>query len=502
MIDPEKRKAIYSLHKEGMGVREISLRLKVSRNTVRAAIKQEGKIPSSTRKDKLEIDPELLRKLHLECNGWVERIHEKLAEEAGIHVGYSTLTRIIRELGLGQPVQRRCDRVPDEPGAEMQHDTSSYALKIGDKRGVRVEGSILYLRYSKKRYLKFYRGFNRFKMKCFFHEALTHFGYAAATCIIDNTNLARLRGTGKNAVINPEMEQFAKQFGFKFICHAVGHADRKAGNERSFWTVETNFFPGRNFESLEDLNQQAFDWVAVRMVNRPVSKTGLIPAKAFEHEQSYLIKLPAFVQAPYMVHKRGTDQYGYAAFDGNYYWVPGTRRDDVTILQYSNSLKIYRQRELLIEYQLPPEGIRNQLFQPAGMPRSKYQPSNRRKPTIEEEQRLRKAATEVNAYLDFALKLKGAKRHQFIRELFALYQKLALPLFIKTVQRALKYRITEMKTIERMAILQMTDGSDYEVPGIDIDDQFKDRESYREGRLSGEVDLSIYDKIWEDNNNG
>ncbi len=497
MIDPEKRKAIYSLHEEGMKAREISLRLKVSRNTVRAIIKQKGAMPNLPRKDKLEVDPELLRKLHLECNGWVERIHEKLAEEEKIQIGYSTLTRMIRELGLGQPVQQRCDRVPDEPGAEMQHDTSSYTLKIGGKQ-VRVEGSLLYLRYSKKRYLKFYRGFNRFKMKCFFHEALAYFGYAAAACIIDNTNLARLRGTGKNAVINPEMEQFAKQFGFRFICHEVNHADRKAGNERSFWTVETNFFPGRTFENWEDLNRQALEWATVRMVNRPVSKTGLIPAKAFEYEQSYLIKLPPYISPPYLFHKRGTDQYGYVAFDGNYYWVPGTKRDEVTILQYSNSLKIYRQRELLIEYPLPSDGVKNQLIRPEGMPKSKYQPSNRKKPTMEEEQRLRKSAAEVDAYLDFALKPKGLKKHQFIRELFALYQKMVFSLFITTIQRALKYRITEMKTIERIAILQMTDGSGYEVPCVDVDSQFKDRESYQEGRLSGEVDLSIYDKMCGD----
>ena len=33
-------------------------------------------------------------------------------------------------------------------------------------------------------------------MKCFLHEALIRWGYAAGQCIIDNTNLARLRGTG------------------------------------------------------------------------------------------------------------------------------------------------------------------------------------------------------------------------------------------------------------------------------------------------------------------
>jgi len=77
------------------------------------------------------------------------------------------------------------------------------------------------------------------------------------------------------------------------------------------------------------------------MANRPVSKSGLIPAKAFEYEQSYLAKLTPYVTPPYLVHERSTDQYGYASFGGNFYWVPGTKRYDVKVLQYSNCIKVY-----------------------------------------------------------------------------------------------------------------------------------------------------------------
>jgi hypothetical protein len=124
----------------------------------------------------------------------------------------------------------------------MQHDTTVYPLKLGEQT-VRLVATILYLRYSKRRYLKFYRSFDRFKMKCFLHEGLMHWGYAPRQCIIDNTNLARWHGTGPQAVIVPEMEAFAKQYGFRFVCHAKGHSDRKAGEERSFWTVKQTSFP-------------------------------------------------------------------------------------------------------------------------------------------------------------------------------------------------------------------------------------------------------------------
>ena len=226
MIDADKRNAVFLLHKEGMGAREIARRLGIGRNTVRRVIALEGAMPPATRREKQSLDPELLRRLYGECDGWIQRVHEKLQEEEGVSVPYPTLTRKLRALGLGAPNQERCARVPDEPGAEMQHDTTVYLLALGGQR-VRLIASLLYLRYSKRRYLKFYRAFNRFKMKCFFHEALMFWGYAARNCIIDNTNLARLRGTGAEALIVPEMEAFARQYAFQFRCHEKGHANRK-----------------------------------------------------------------------------------------------------------------------------------------------------------------------------------------------------------------------------------------------------------------------------------
>jgi len=496
MIGADKRKAIFLLHQEGMPLREIARRMGVSHNTAQVIIEQKGVMPHTTRKDKIRIDPELLRRLHADCGGWIQRVHEKLVEEEKIPVTYPTLTRMLRELGISKSPNVRCDRVPDEPGAEFQHDTSIYPVKLGDKL-VRVVASLLYLRYSKRRYLRFYRAFNRFKMKCFLHEALMFWGHAAAQCIIDNTNLARLRGTGSNAVMVPEMEAFGKQYGFRFVCHEKGHANRKAGEERSFWTVETNFFPGRTFQSLEDLNEQALQWATVRMEQRPQGETGLIPAKVFEYERSYLIKLTPHLPPPYLVHHRGTDEYGYASFSGNYYWVPGTKRDEVKALEYSDRLKIYQAGECLVEYRLPADGVKNQRFSPEGQPKPRYMPHNCRQPTQQEEQRLRAMAGAVGAYLDLALKPKGIERHGFIRKLFALSQKMTPALFIRSIERAHKYRITSLATIERIASLCMSQGAD-RLPSVEIDEGFRERETYQQGQLTDPPDLSIYENMLEE----
>jgi transposase len=491
MIDPQKRKAIFLLHQEGMSAREIARRLSLSHNTILAIIRQEGVKAPRPRSDKQLLDEAQLRRLYQECSGWMVRVHEKLVEEEGVKVTYSTLKRRIRELNIGRLQKLRCDRVPDEPGLEMQHDTSPYQIELAGRR-VRLIASLIYLRYSKRRYLQFYRVFDRFKMKSFLHQALMFWGYSARQCIIDNTNLARLRGTGANALITPEMEVFAKQYAFQFRCHELKHANRKAGEERSFWTCETNFLPGRTFSSLEDLNVQALTWSTERMDHKPQGPVSSIPAKTFEHELTFLTRLAPHLPAPYRDHSRGTDQYGYAAFGGNYYWVPGIKRDDVKILEYGDRLKIFQAGQFLAEYRLPADGVKNGQFSPEGQPPPPGQRANNcKQPTQAEEKHLRSLAPVVNAYLDYVLPLKGIQRHQWIRRLLGLSRRIGLELFCQSVERARKYQITRLETVERIAWLYLQPGAP-EPPLLQIDQALQQREAYQEGAFTDPPDLSIY----------
>ena len=489
MIDADKRKAVFLLHQEGVSIRQISRQLRLSRNAVRRIIAQSGQMPESIRRPLLNLDPELLRQLHQECHGYAQRMMEKLREEHGITVKYSTLTRRLRDLGICAPVSQRCERVPDEPGAEMQHDTSPFVLSVGSQR-LRLQASLLYLRYSKRRYLQFYPVFDRFHMKCFLHLALIHWGYAPKICVIDNTNLARWRGLGSNAVIVPEMETFAKGYAFRFLCHAPKHSDRKAGEERSFLTVETNFTPGRTFQSLEDLNRQALEWSTVRMEQRPQGKAGLIPAQAFEHELAFLTQLPRHLPAPYLLLDRTIDEYGYVAVEGNYYEVPGCGRGKIQVLRYLHHLVLCQDRRALIEYALPAWGVRNQPFHAPGQ-QPRYRPRNRKLSSQEEEKRLRAMDPVIGAYVDFILGAPGLLRHQFLRRLWALHQRWSSALFLRTVERAHRYRITSLETLERIALLHLDDTA---LPEPIVDPDLEKRAAYQEGSLTETPDLSRYDE--------
>ena len=488
MITADKRKAVFLLHQEGVSRRAIARQLRISRNAVRRIIAQSGQMPPPIRPPRFVLDADLLRRLHQECGGYAQRMLEKLREEHRLAVKYSTLTRHLRDLGISGPVQERCQRVPDEPGAEMQHDTSPFLVKVGGQ-WLRLQASLLYLRYSKRRYLQFYPVFDRFHMKCFLHLALMHWGYAAAVCVIDNTNLARWRGLGADAVMVPEMEVFARDRGFKFLCHAPRHSDRKAGEERSFLTVETNFIPGRTFASLEDLNRQALEWSTGRMEQRPQGKAGLIPAQAFEHERQFLTPLPTHLPAPYQLLERSVDEYGFVAVEANYYEVPGTGRGQIQVLRYLHHVVLCQDRRAVIEYPLLPWGVKNQIVRMPGQP-ARHRPRHLHLSSREEEKRLRALSPEVAAYVDFILSTPGLLRHQFLRRLWARHQRWGSTLFGRTIARAHRYHITSLETLERIALLLLDDTV---LPDPMVDPDLEKRPAYQEGSLTDTPDLSRYD---------
>ena len=134
MISAEKRKAVFLLHQEGMPIREISRGLKLSRNAVRRIIAQAGQMPRLARPAAQVIDPDLLRQIYPECNGDAQRTAEKLREEYGIAVKYSTLTRHLRDLGIRTSVNFRCERTNHWMHLVLQGAKTSSQIKkdIGD----------------------------------------------------------------------------------------------------------------------------------------------------------------------------------------------------------------------------------------------------------------------------------------------------------------------------------------------------------------------------------
>jgi hypothetical protein len=498
MKNEQIRQTVRILYEQGNAKKAIARIMGIDIKTVRSILNSSDDSPQE-RSDKITVSEALLRELFVSCKGYAERMYEKLTEEYGIQIGYSTLTKRLRELQIGKAPARRSGHYDDVPGEEMQHDTSPYLLLIGGKR-TKVVCSSLYLRYSKMRYIKFYPGFKRFTMKCFLHEALQFFGYVAKTCIIDNTNLAVEYGTGANAVFNREMISFADQFCFNWKAHEIKHSNRKAGVERSFYTVETSFFPGRSFASIADLNRQAFQWATVRYAARPQSKTRLIPSELFEHEKLYLLPVDPSIPLPYREHHRLLDDYGYIAFIGNYYWVPPTKYGrDVKLFEYETGIKIYQHHKLLQEYSLSAFGEKNKRIAPPGV-KTTTQPKNRKNRSLEEEKHLRTLGPVSCRYLDFihSKECLCRQKPKLIRDLYYLSKKITADLFIETIKRAFEYKVFSLHQIENIA--RNTFSTDVSCDArIPVGSEYQDRTAFKQGQFSTEADLESFQDLLEGN---
>ena len=315
MIAPDIRTAILALKAKGTPIRKIARLLKVSRNSVRQAIRRP---PPPQGVAAPAIPTHLLtplREIFVRCEGNVVRVQEVLEAEHAITTPYSTLTRWVREADLRAPKQRS-GRYHFGMGEEMQFDTSPHRLQLND-RPVKAQCASLVLAYSRRIFIRYFPCFTRFEAKAFLREALCFMDGSTARCMVDNSNVVVASGSGEDAVMAPEMAAFGQIFGFEFVAHAIGDANRSARVERPFFYVERNFLPARRFSGWDDLNAQARAWCTQVANQKPKRALGMSPEAAYVLEKPHLLALPAYLPPVYRAFTRTVDVEGYAYLDTN-----------------------------------------------------------------------------------------------------------------------------------------------------------------------------------------
>ncbi|MEI6314329.1 MAG: IS21 family transposase [Deltaproteobacteria bacterium] len=320
MITKENQQAIISLHERGVGIRQISKILKISRNTVKRVIRGEWQ-DTLQRESSYEDISDIVREVFASTEGNVVRVQEILESQYDRKVPYSTLTRIVRDLDLRQDRQKRSGAYTFGPGEEMQHDTSPHQVLMGGKK-VKAQCAGLVLGYSRRLFIQYYPAYTRFEARVFLDAAFRFMDGACPRCIIDNTSVLVAHGSGSDAQIAPEMERFGQIFGVAFVAHAVGDANRKGKIERNFAYAENNYLAGRTFSDWHDLNEQAAKWCR-EVANQKVKRSlGMSPEAAYVMEKPYLTPLPPYIPPVYQTLYRTVDVAGYVQVDTNRYSVP------------------------------------------------------------------------------------------------------------------------------------------------------------------------------------
>jgi len=469
MLDLDTRRAILQLKGLGHGVRAIARTLKISRNSVREVLAVGvAEVPGVERAEVCEPHLDVLRALYGECRGNRVRVWEE-AQKQGIVISYTGLTAFLRRHGIGVKHKQPAGRYHFEPGEEMQHDTSPHDVKIGEKLR-RVQCASVVLCYSRMIFTRVYPVWNRFHLRVFLTDALSHFGGAAGRCMLDNSSVVIAHGTGKGAVPAPEMAAFSERFGFRFVAHELGDANRSARVERPFDYIERNFYAGRQFADFTDLNVQLAAWC--EDVNRRFRRSlAARPIELFAAEKPQLKRLPIYIPEVYDLHQRMVDVEGYVCLHHNRYEVPAEligRRLEVR--ETKDRVRIfYGSKEVAIHARIE-SGIEKRSLLPERPERRRLR---RQQECLREEVELKAAGAEFGELIGRLHAAHGrAVRH--IRGLHRLYLDYPTEALRKAIVQALAYGLIDLTRLEKLLLKQIA--GDYfrlTPPGADDDDQEK-----------------------------
>lgn len=376
------------------------------------------------------------------------RVHEELLNE-GARLSYPALTAFCRRQGIGQPEKIPAGRYTFEPAQEMQHDTSPHELVL-DGHTRRVQTASLVLCYSRMIFFQFYPRFTRFECKVFLAEALASMGGAAAVCMIDNTHLVVLHGTGREMVPVPEMEAFAERYSFTFRAHERGDANRSARVERPFSFIEGNFLAGRSFRDFEDANAQARAW-GERVNGEFKRHLRASPRELFAVERAQLRPLPVWVPPIYQLHHRIVDVEGSVTVNTNRYSVPANligRR--VEVRESFGNIDVFDGPRLVASHRRVIDTAATRSILPEHrLPRGEN--PSRRDPSVEEKA-LMEIAPELADYIHSLKHSAGGRGTLALRRLLQMVRDYPREPLTSAVATASHYGLYDLDRLESMVL--------------------------------------------------
>ena len=240
-------------------------------------------------------------------------------------------------------------RLKTLPGEQGQVDWGHFGhIQIGRARRP-VIAFVMVLSFSRKIFLRFY--LNQ-RMSAFLkghEEAFKAFNGVPRVLLFDNLKSCVLERMGEAIHFNPTFLSFSSHYRFEARPVAVARGNEKGRVERAIRYIRDNFFAGREWKTLAELNQQADLWCEGIAADRPCPEDlSRCVRDVFEEEKPLLFPLP---DNPYPTEEREEVRIGktpYARFDGNDYSVPHSYvRRTLTVLATEDQVRILEGTQLL-----------------------------------------------------------------------------------------------------------------------------------------------------------
>lgn len=343
---------ILDLHRQGLSVSAIAHMTGLDRKTVRKYVTIGLEPPSYTPR---QIRPTMVAPFHAYLRERVvtypeltgTRLHRELRER-GYEGGYTAVKDFLRSIRPNSSPGFEV-RFETPPGRQAQVDFAHFRGVFTDEPGVeRVVWLFSFvLGHSRMLWGRFVLHQDMQTLLRCHAAAFEALGGAPTEILYDRMKTVVDReepqgGTEPGHIVyNRTLVEFARHYGYLPKACKAYRAKTKGKVERPFRYIREDFFLGRGFRNLDDLNSQFRQWLDEVANLRTHATTHRVVAEHFADERPSLQKLPAGPFQAVLRLERRITRDGMVSVDGNLYSVPDTtRRRPVEVHSTADEVRI------------------------------------------------------------------------------------------------------------------------------------------------------------------
>jgi transposase len=286
MLEMEEWFVLRDMYRQGMSISEIARQTGNDRKTVRAYVNSSEPLkPKKWTKKASKLDPfkDYITDKLQEGPFTAARLLREI-QEMGFSGKYTIVKDFVREVRPEQAVQA-VYRYETKPGVQAQVDWSEFGKAEIDGKILKLYCFSMILGYSRMRYIEFTLSIDTTTLiKCHLN-AFRYFGGYTKEILYDNMKQVVIKRAIKSSDSewNPKFEDFFKHYGFiPRLCRPY-RPQTKGKIENTIGYVRRDFFLGKSFASLQDMNAQALSWLA-RVNSSAHGTTHEIPLERLKSE--------------------------------------------------------------------------------------------------------------------------------------------------------------------------------------------------------------------------
>ncbi len=346
---------IRNLIDKGLSISEISRQLGIDRKTVRKYAQSDG-MPrlhnNGKRSSKLDPYRDRIRDMIDKHNLSAIRILEEIRKQ-GYDGGYTILKDYCSTVRKDRRIPA-VYRYETDPGKQSQVDFGDFGRIEMDGISRKLYAFSMILGFSRMRYAEFTTDISTENVIKMHLNAFRYYGGYTDTILYDNTKQIVLERKipASESRFNLKFRDFAEYYGIVIRLCFPYRAQTKGKIESTIKYLRHNFWNGRSFESLDDMNAQCLSWL--NSVNMKVhGTTHEIPRERLMKEKlNPMDSVPGYFTRKEESRKVSRDCY--VSWSGNRYSVPWIYAGREALVTAESTLRIQVDSRVIAEHEILP----------------------------------------------------------------------------------------------------------------------------------------------------